>query len=161
MKIFNNKTFYLTLGIWIGILGISLNAQANDKDSFNKALKTYEKVHDAFFKRDLKTAQKFSSQLEKELSQIKEPEHTKLLAPVMKRVKSLRETKDVEEAHDDFHVISVGMLGVLDRAMPNKSYARYYCPMVKKYWIQNITESEKVMNPYASDTMPHCGGKME
>ena len=161
MKTINRKRFFHILTLWIGLLSLSISAQANDKDAFNKALKTYEKVHDAFFKIDLKMAQKHTSKLAIELSKLKQPEHTKLLKPVIKKAKELSKTDDLQKAHKDFHSISVGMLALLDRVMPNKSYARYYCPMVKKYWIQNITKSEKVMNPYASDTMPHCGGKME
>jgi uncharacterized membrane protein len=35
-------------------------------------------------------------------------------------------------------------------------YGIYYCPMVKKYWLQNIKKMSKVHNPYAPE-MPHCG----
>jgi hypothetical protein len=66
---------------------------------------------------------------------------------------------DIESNKKSFNTVSQGILVVLDKYSHNKNYARYFCPMVKKYWIQNISKSEKVMNPYASTTMPHCGAK--
>jgi hypothetical protein len=41
----------------------------------------------------------------------------------------------------------------------NQNYAIYYCPMVKKYWIQNIKIQSKVQNVFAQD-MLECGEKI-
>lgn len=137
------------------------NSSPQDKKAFTKALSTYEKLHDAFFKNNLKDIQKYSGELAKELKKITGKEIAEKIEYTKKKVASLEKADSIEVAQKDFNVVSQGMLMVLDRFIPNKSYARYYCPMVKKYWIQNISESDKVMNPYAADTMPHCGGKME
>ena len=64
---------------------------------------------------------------------------------------------DIKESKEAMNTVSQGMLVVLEKHAPNKDYARFYCPMVKKYWIQNKTKIKKVMNPYASSSMPHCG----
>ena len=151
-------TFLLTFTF---LTSIFANSSPQDKKAFSGALATYEKLHDAFFKNNLEDVKKVSTQLGKDLNKITGKEVSKALDSTRKKVKNLIKATNMETAHKDFNVVSQGMLMVLDRFIPNKTYARYYCPMVKKYWIQNISESDKVMNPYAADTMPHCGGKME
>lgn len=143
------------------LLGLFSNSFAKgDSPAFNEALGAYEKVHQAFFDRDLKKAQESSGELAKALAKIKGEEVLKTLNFAQKKLQIIQKTNDIKEAHKSFNVVSQGMLVVLEKNLPNKGYARYYCPMVKKYWIQNITKSDKVMNPYASDSMPHCGAKM-
>ena len=140
--------------------GNKANGAQNQK-AFNKALSTYEKMHDAFFKIDLKKAKELVPDLKAQIKEIKGDAISKKLSPAKEGLDQLIKAKNVEEGHKGFHKISLSFLALLDSELSNKVYARYYCPMVKKYWIQNVSESEKVMNPYASDTMPHCGGKME
>lgn len=41
----------------------------------------------------------------------------------------------------------------------NKNFALYFCPMIKKYWIQNIKIQSKVQNVFAQD-MLECGEKI-
>ena len=93
------------------------------------------------------------------ISEIKDPEILKLLDYTQKKLPELQNSNDLDQSKEAMNVISQGILNVLEKHAPNKNYARYYCPMVKKYWIQNIKDSEKVMNPYASASMPHCGSK--
>jgi CHAT domain-containing protein len=37
-------------------------------------------------------------------------------------------------------------------------YGLFYCPMVEKYWLQNIKNMSQVHNPYAPE-MPDCGSQ--
>lgn len=136
-------------------------ANLQDEKRFTKVLSTYEKLHDAFFKNDLPNVKKLSKELAKNLETLEGEEVRKKIEYTKKKVAALEQAKSLEDAHKDFNVISQGLLVVLEGPIKNKSYARYYCPMVKKYWIQNITESQKVMNPYASESMPHCGGMID
>ncbi len=132
----------------------------NDSKVFEEALQSYEKVHNAFFKDDLKTAKKEAKELAASLSKLEGEKVKKTLAFTQKKLEGLQKETQLREAHKAFNVISQGMLVVLEKQIPVKKYARYYCPMVKKYWIQNTSESEKVLNPYAAKSMPHCGAKM-
>lgn len=133
---------------------------STDSQVFEKALQSYEKVHAAFYSDNLDQAKKEALALEKELGNLKDEKVTKTLAFTMKKISGLQKEGDIKQAHKAFNIISQGLLVVLEKHLPNKKYARYYCPMVEKYWIQNITESEKVMNPYAAKSMPHCGAKV-
>lgn len=126
---------------------------------FDKTLGSYEKLHKAFFDNNLEQVKAGASELLTTIDEIKDEKIGKTLDYTKKKLGELKEAKSLDDSKEAFGVISRGLLVVLEKHAPNKSYAKYYCPMVKKYWIQNITESEKVMNPYASSSMPHCGEK--
>jgi hypothetical protein len=132
----------------------------NDTLVFEEALQSYEKAHNAFFKDDLEAAKKEAKAILNSLSKLEGEKVKKTLAFTQKKLEALQSESQLEEAHKAFNVISQGLLVVLEKQIPVKKYARYYCPMVKKYWIQNTSESEKVMNPYAAKSMPHCGAKV-
>ena len=136
---------------------LSLSIYASDQTDFNETLVKYEKLHDAFFKSDLKGVHKYSSELAQEISDLKNKEVKKKLGYTLSKLSELEKSSDLEEAKKSMNIISQGLLIVLEKDLPNKDYARYYCPMVKKYWIQNVSKLEKVHNPYASESMPHCG----
>ncbi len=132
--------------------------KAADK-AFGKALVSYEKLHQAFFDNDLSQVHRSANAVLKEVQSIKDEKMVKTLTYTKKKLQALTQVASLEEGKKDFDTISQGLLVVLEKQAPHKKYARYYCPMVKKYWIQNISESEEVMNPYASRMMPHCGEK--
>ena len=136
---------------------LSLNIFASDQTDFNEALGKYEKLHDAFFKNDLKSVHKYSTELAQEISEINNKEVKKKLSYTLSKLAELEKTSDIDAAKKNMNIVSQGILVVLEKDLPNKDYARYYCPMVKKYWIQNVSKVEKVHNPYASESMPHCG----
>lgn len=133
-------------------------AFASNSD-FDKSLSSYEKLHQAFFDNDIKQIQKSAKLLLNNLNEIKDEKMVKTLNYSKKKLESISQSEDMEQSREAFNIVSQGLLVVLEKQSPNKKYSRYYCPMVKKYWIQNISESEKVMNPYASKSMPHCGSK--
>lgn len=129
--------------------------------SFDKGLANYEKLHQAFFDRDLHKVHVTASELLKDLSAIKDPKMIKTLTYSMKKLKALAKIGSLEEGKGDLNTISQGILVVLEKQAPHKDYARYYCPMEKKYWIQNTSKEKEVMNPYASKMMPHCGERQK
>lgn len=143
------------------LLSVSLLASSGDKEVFDKMLSHYEIMGDAFFKNDLKTVNQVAKELVKESKGLKEEKVLEVMKPTMTFLNSLTSEVKVDKAHKDFNVVSRNFLTILEKHLPNKSYGKYYCPMVQKYWIQNVTKNEKVMNPYAADTMPHCGGRIE
>mgnify|MGYP000002837158 FL=1 len=94
-----------------------------------------------------------------EIEAIKDEKIAKTLNYTKKKLGEISKSDDIKVNKEAMNTVSQGILVVLEKHAPNKNYARYYCPMVKKYWIQNITKSEEVVNPYAGDYMPHCGVK--
>jgi hypothetical protein len=144
------------LNVFLVLFSISTFA---GNEAFDKTLGSYEKLHKAFFDNDLEKVKSSAGELLASIDAIKDEKIGKTLDYTKKKLSELKEAKSLDDGKDRFGVISRGLLVVLEKHAPNKSYAKYYCPMVKKYWIQNITVSEKVMNPYASSSMPHCGEK--
>jgi hypothetical protein len=129
----------------------------NENKNFNELLLTYEKLHQSFFDNDNSKINKATVEVLKSLEKIKNKKIKETLTYSKKKLEDIIKSEDIEANHNSFNTASQGILIVLDKYSYNKKYARYFCPMVKKYWIQNISKSEKVMNPYASLTMPHCG----
>jgi hypothetical protein len=127
--------------------------------AFNKVLKSYENLHTAFFNDDIKKIKQSAKDTLADIEKIKDETILKTLGYTKKKLQELGQSDDLSSAQDAMNIVSQGLFVVLDKHSPNKKYARYYCPMVKKYWIQNISESDKVMNPYAPSVMPHCGSK--
>lgn len=124
---------------------------------FNQALSKYEGLHQAFFDNDLAKIKSNAKEVLKELENIKDKKINKTLIYTKKKLAEISMSDDIKESKEAMNTVSQGMLVVLEKYAPNKDYARFYCPMVKKYWIQNKTKIKKVMNPYASSSMPHCG----
>jgi len=127
---------------------------------FSDALKSYEKLNQAFLNNDIDEIKKESIVLKEKISKLDNTKALDTLKYSQKKLEFLQTNDDLDQAQEAFNIISQGMLVVLEKHLRDESYSRYYCPMVKKYWIQNITESTKVMNPYASKSMPHCGEKV-
>lgn len=133
-------------------------AQA-ENPAFNEVLVKYESLHQSFFENDNAKIKTNAKVLLNEMEAIKDDKIVKTLSYTKKKLNEITMSDDIKANKEAMNTISQGLLVVLEKHAPNKNYARYYCPMVKKYWIQNISKSEKVLNPYASASMPHCGGK--
>lgn len=128
-------------------------------EAFNNVLKKYEELHSAFFENKIEAINKLAKDLIVEIDKIEDEKIAKTLTYTKKKLKEISEKDNIETKRDAMDTVSQGLLVVLEKHAPNKNYSRYYCPMLKKYWIQNITKSEEVVNPYAGDYMPHCGVK--
>lgn len=69
-------------------------------------------------------------------------------------IESLSASKDLETARKSYEQLSSKL-----NSMKNDlgiQAAEYYCPMVKKSWLQ---KDSKIMNPYAGKDMASCGEK--
>lgn len=132
---------------------------AKDKSAFDKSLTNYEQLHTAFFANDLNEIHKKAANLLSSLNEINDEKINKTLSYSKRKLQNMTKMESLEEARSSFNIVSQGLLVILEKQSPRNNYSRYYCPMLKKYWIQNISQSEKVMNPYAPQSMPHCGEK--
>lgn len=151
MKLCLTPIFFLFL-LCQGVSGNSSN--------FSEALESYEKLNQALFDNDITKIKKESEDLKTKISKLDNAKALETLKYTQEKLVFLEKNDDLKKAQDAFNIVSQGMLVVLEKHLKNENYSRYYCPMVKKYWIQNISKSTKVMNPYASKSMPHCGEKV-
>ncbi len=126
-------------------------------EQFDNTLAVYEKLHQAFYQNDLKKIKAEAKNLLDTTEKIKDEKIGKTLTYTKKKLNEILKSDDLKEIKKAFNTISQGLLVVLEKHAPNKNYSRYYCPMEKKYWIQNTAKTDEVQNPYASEKMPHCG----
>ncbi len=129
-----------------------------ENKEFDNVLKSYEKLHQSFFDNDNNKIKENAKVIITAIEKIKDDEIVKTLKYTKEKLHLVSKTDSLDENKKAFNIISQGLLVVLEKHAPNKNYLRYYCPMVQKYWIQNISKSEKTYNPYKSKSMPHCGG---
>ena len=141
------------------LFSLSVFGEYSSQSEFNQVLQKYELLHQAFFDNNLKAVKKNAKNVLKGIESIKDRKIAETLSYTKRKLEDIIDSEDIEKSKKDMHIISQGLLVVIEKYAPNKKYARFYCPMVQKYWIQNISESDKVMNPYASNSMPHCGEK--
>ena len=141
------------------ILLFCVSFSAFGNENFDKVLSNYELLHKAFFANDLSQVKEAAKKVRSAIREIKDEKIQKTLAFSVKKLELIEKSDDLSASQKAFDTASQGILVVLEKQAPNSSYARYYCPMVKKYWIQNISKSEIVMNPYASQSMPQCGSR--
>jgi hypothetical protein len=71
----------------------------------------------------------------------------------------IKKAASLKENNKYYHFANVFLVQLINTYDFGKKYQAYYCPMVRKKWIQNISKIEKVHNPYDS-SMPHCGGRL-
>ncbi len=134
------------------------NIQAKEGEQLSIVLKNYESLHQAFFENDNAKVQKQAKELAKSIESIKDKKIAKTLSFSKKKLSEMVDSSDLESNKTAFGTVSHALLIVIDKHAPNKNYQGYYCPMVKKYWIQNISKSKETKNPYESVSMPSCGG---
>lgn len=59
-----------------------------------------------------------------------------------------------------YHDFMKNFAEVIKKSNVSKTHAVFYCPMVKKYWVQNITQGRDVKNVFAQD-MLECGSEVQ
>jgi hypothetical protein len=127
--------------------------------NFNNALKKYELVAQAFFDQKNEQVKKNVKSLLEAIDKIQDEKVSKTLKYSKAKLNEILKSDDNEKNKEAFSTISQAFNVVLTKFAGNKNYMRYYCPMVKKYWIQNVKKTgDKTYNIYASSSMPNCGG---
>ena len=125
------------------------------------SLKTYENLHQAFFKYDQKKILTLAKDLSDSLKKIEDEKVQKQLEKdnLYKYLESFSKAQNREIQNSLLNSISKKLFDILiEGDKENKEYSLYYCPMVKKYWLQNTIKISEVQNPYAPE-MPNCGSK--
>ena len=126
------------------------------KNSVMKTLLANEKLHEAFFSYSGKAVQKAATDLKIAIENIQDKEVLKLLKFSKGKLLEIKESNDRQENNENYHLVSMALIYIVKTYDLGSDYNSYYCPMLKKSWVQNSSKKEKVHNPYAPD-MPHCG----
>ena len=136
-----------------------MTVKLKENKSFNTALEKYEAVAQAFFDNEVENIKKTSKDLITAINAIDNEEIKKTLKFSKKKLEEISKSDNLEKNQEAFSTVSQAFHVVLTKYAENGKYARYYCPMVKKYWLQNTKKSgDKTYNIYAAKSMPHCGG---
>lgn len=129
-----------------------------DKNELDSVLSSYEKLHQSFFQYDAKSAQKIAGEMVATIAKIKNKDVVKLLEFSKKTLSEITESKSRDDNNQNLHLVSMALGHVINKYEVSGKYNVFYCPMIKKKWIQNTEKSSEVNNPYAPE-MPHCGGQ--
>ena len=127
------------------------------KGQIKEVMATYDELHKSFFNYDAKKVQSLAAQLHDSIDKIHNPEIKKLLTYSNTKLAELKSSSDRDKSNQIYNTVSMTLIHVLSTYDTGLAHQPYYCPMVKKKWIQNPKNGDKVENPYASN-MPHCGG---
>lgn len=137
-----------------------MGSELKESESFNLVLTEYEKLNQAFISNKNQEVKKNAKSVIAAIDKVDDKTISKTLQFSKKKLEEILKSDDIKANQEAFNTVSQGIHVVLSKYAGNKKYARYYCPMVKKYWIQNIEKTkDKVYNPYASTTMPDCGSQ--
>jgi len=135
-----------------------------DKDSkaqILKSLKTYEKLHDAYYAYDNSKVVSESKKLTQSLEAISNKDiQSKLKSENVYTFLNAIKMTDNRTVNDSLlDNVSKKLNEIILSKYDLSDYNLYYCPMVKKHWLQNSKKMAKVHNPYAPD-MKSCGSQM-
>jgi hypothetical protein len=130
------------------------------KDQLKKILKLTTHLHKSFFIYTPSKIKKIAKQLHNEIISIKDTSFSKIFKDLELAKFCLLLTKDNErKASNEAYALIAKNLAfqLVEKYELDNAYQTFYCPMVRKYWVQLKIEKAVVYNPYAPE-MPNCGG---
>lgn len=133
-------------------------AAENVEQKFTKLMNSYDKMYTGFLKKDLKSVKNSAGILLEDISNFSDAKIIKSLNFTKKKLQVIKDSDSLDQTHDAFNIVSQALYATSKKYGNLKGYSRYFCPMEKKYWIQ-ADKVSKTNNPYAVDSMPHCGSK--
>ena len=125
------------------------------KRELGQLLKANEELHSAFLSYDAKMVEEKAKIVKNQIEQIKDPAIIKVLKFSGKKLGEIKASFGRDKNNENYHIFSSAFAHVLNKYDHGTEFAAYYCPMVKKNWIQKVG---KVKNPYAPN-MVSCGGR--
>lgn len=132
---------------------------SSTKEKVLELLKSNESLMMSFYKYDAKKISQAAKDFKGKLSAIKDKTikvEVELAEIYLAKIAS-KNKKEVN--YEAYHGISKALSRLVEGYELGSTYNVYYCPMVKKKWVQNSVKRRKVHNPYAPE-MPHCGGQI-
>ncbi|MAW06972.1 MAG: hypothetical protein CME61_01675 [Halobacteriovoraceae bacterium] len=129
------------------------------KSSLIEILKADELLHESFFKYDAEAVEKNAKALATIVDSVKDKKIKKIFKKTSKQLLKIKASEEKDKNYHSYGLVSKTLVEILKKYDLGVDYNIYYCPMLKKSWVQNSKKKNKVHNPYAGDYMPHCGVK--
>lgn len=115
-------------------------------------------LHSAFYDFDSKKVVSAAKNLSSAIENLSSAEIKKKLQYAKTKLDSFSEDQERKELDQNYHLVSMALIHILQSYDVGSSFNAFSCPMVKKKWVQNTTTKSKVQNPYAPD-MKSCGSQ--
>jgi hypothetical protein len=144
-------TMFKLTTILVLILAAGISVPLVAAQQSNTIFEAYSKVGLALSQDQLSEVTKHAKQLQSAIaSSDQKKAKDELLPPVERLIKA----KDLEDARKSYELLSSRLSGL--RKELGIPADEYYCPMVKKSWLQ---KDPQIVNPYAGKDMAGCGEK--
>lgn len=130
----------------------------SEKAQVISVLEANEKLHSSFFKYKASEVEANAKAVSSAILKIKNKEVVKLLKFSTTKLAAITADAKRKANNENYHLFSMALIHVVNTFDVGGKYNAYSCPMVKKKWVQNSKNMNKVHNPYAP-YMPHCGSK--
>lgn len=128
----------------------------SEQQELNRVFAINEDLHMAFFNYDAEKVASKSADLAKAMSEVSNPEIKSKLEHSIARLEQIKADRAREDNNQDYHLVSMAMIHLLNQYAISDDHQGYHCPMIKMQWVQNAKSLAKVHNPFAPE-MPHCG----
>ncbi len=122
------------------------------------AFEINEALHASFFKYDAFMVETNAKRLADAFAKVSNKEIAGFLSFPKTKLGQITAKTDRKVNNQNYHLVSMALIGILKRYDLGSTYNAYSCSMVQKQWVQNSTKMNRVHNPYAP-YMPHCGSK--
>lgn len=133
-------------------------ASAASSPELNLVLEKNDALFSEFLMASPQALEKRASELHQAIAKAKSQDVKGLLAAAgnLTKIKN-KLSKDDNLAL--YHEFMKNFAEVIKKSNVSKTHAVFYCPMVKKYWVQNITQNRDVKNVFAQE-MLECGSEV-
>lgn len=131
---------------------LSMDVKTQLREVYRRNDKLYQLFVDEKYDQVKKQAEEVALAIEK----IESEDVTQLLNFTKKNLRDLEGELDLDVLHEAYSMISTALIHVLKTYDVGPGYNAYYCPMVKKRWVQNSMEVSDIQNPY-DKSMRMCG----
>lgn len=130
--------------------------EESSKASILKIFSLNEILHESLFNYNEANILENAKKMKEALSEIKNPTILAILSNSKNAMESMIKARSKREINEAYQFLSKDLVSLLTVYDLGESYNAYYCPMVKKDWVQNTKKNRALKNPYAPE-MPHCG----
>ncbi|EQC45286.1 DUF3347 domain-containing protein [Bacteriovorax sp. Seq25_V] len=151
--------------ILILLLAVSFSGFAKDKleksskELMLKILDKNESLHSSFFSYKAKEVEA-AAKLVLSVSQTNKDKLLKAdIDKANEYLSQIKSTVNEDENKKFYGLANIYLVKIINKYDLGEKYQAYYCPMVRKRWIQNTKKEANVQNPYDA-SMPDCGGRL-
>jgi len=124
-----------------------------------KVLEKNESLHHSFFSYNAKAVEDATKELLKFSITNKEKALDSDLLKVRESLEKISAKQTQEENKKQYGLANIYFVKIINKYDLGEKYQAYYCPMVRKKWVQNTQKGVDVQNPYDA-SMPDCGGRL-